>query len=236
MRISVLLAGAFAVCTSALANPAFKPFEAEYVLHKGSVKTATTKVTLSVSGNQYDYSRQGSTAGIASMFSSYSLSETSQFTVNSQGQIQGSKYSDTKGSKNSKRSTSILFDWAKRIAIHTKKGQSHSVALVDEALDPFAVELAMMRDLKKSHQLPVYSIVDGGKMTPYKFEILGEETVTTPAGTFTALKIKRERENKKRTTYIWAAPKLGYLPVKAEHVEKEGSPVTSVLTSVRGLP
>ena len=238
MRIPVLLAGLFAVSTLVHADPVFKPFEADYVLHKGSVKAATSKIKLSVSGNQYEYSRQGSTAGLVSMFSSIAQQETSEFTLTAQGQIQVSEYhqQQTKGGKKTKKSTSILFDWTKRIAVHTKKGQSHNVALGDEALDPFAVELAMMRDLKKSHQLPTYSIVDSDKIVPYKFEILGEESVTTPAGTFTTLKIKRERENKKRTTYIWAAPKLGYLPVKVEHVEKDGSSFSSVLTRVSGLP
>jgi hypothetical protein len=77
-----------------------------------------------------------------------------------------------------------------------------------------------------------YAIADGGSLKTYRFMVVGEETVETPAGTFDTLKLERLREDNTRYTALWCAPELNYLPVKLMQRESDDRLVTSELRSV----
>ena len=52
-----------------------------------------------------------------------------------------------------------------------------------------------------------------------RFKVEGNEQITTPAGSFNAVKVVRDRgEKSSRKTWIWFAPELDYMIVKIHQV------------------
>jgi hypothetical protein len=65
--------------------------------------------------------------------------------------------------------------------------------------------------------------------------MVGEETLNTPLGEIETIKFTRIKNvDSKRKTTLWCSPKLGYLPVQIEHVDKDGSTFTAVLRRLKG--
>ncbi|CAA6812402.1 MAG: Unknown protein, partial [uncultured Thiotrichaceae bacterium] len=58
----------------------------------------------------------------------------------------------------------------------------------------------------------------------------GKEMLSLPAGQYNCEKIRMIRDNGKRTTTIWLAPELDFVPVKISHNE-EGSVIETQLKS-----
>jgi hypothetical protein len=70
------------------------------------------------------------------------------------------------------------------------------------------------------------------------YEPVGRERVKLPAGEFDALKVARkpERADDRRTTEIWLAPALGYLPVRILLTEKDGTRLDQQASRFSSLP
>jgi len=211
-------------------------FNAHYKIYKGGIKAAKAHLSLKKNGNQYVYKSVTDLAGIFSLLKKQVRTEISNWEYDANKQIKVRDYSFThmKGKKRKKYRT-IKFDWTKNQALNKFKQQKITVKLKPGAIDKFTLQLAVMRDLKQNKKTLDYTIVDDGKLKHYHFTILGYENIKTPAGTYKAIKIKRERKKKKRTTYMWCAPKLHFLPVKILHVEKSGSKASMELSSITGL-
>jgi len=53
-------------------------------------------------------------------------------------------------------------------------------------------------------------------------ELKGTEAVSTPAGKFDARRVRRAREDAKRTSEFWLAESLGWLPVRVTYSDSDG--------------
>jgi len=215
---------------------ALPDFDAHYKLYKSGLNAATTHLSLRQSAGQYIYKSNSKTAGLVSVFRNDTISEISHWKFNKKNQIIVSDYTykHMKGKKR-KKYRNVRFNWSENIAINKYKNQTKSVKLKPTSIDGFTLQLALMLDLKKNKKQLDYLIVDDGRIKNYHFSIIGKEQIKTAAGTYQTIKLKRVRKNKKRTTYMWCAPKLNYLPVKIQHVEKNGSKFGMELTSVKGI-
>ena len=80
-----------------------------------------------------------------------------------------------------------------------------------------------MADLDAGKRDVAYPIADGGKLKRYRLFEAGREPLETKVGHFETIIIKRERRSGKRETRFWCAPALGFLPVKIEHKERDGT-------------
>jgi hypothetical protein len=98
-------------------------------------------------------------------------------------------------------------------------------------LDKLVSQLGMMHALARGQTDITFKIADGGKLKEYRFKVVGEETLETPAGTFETVKITRLRDDNKRETYVWCAPALHYLPVRIWQREKDDAEYQSDLES-----
>ena len=67
-----------------------------------------------------------------------------------------------------------------------------------------------------------YPIARRNRISDYDYRLVGEESVTTAAGTFDALVLERGEPGDKLDR-IWLAPKLDYLIVRLLHQEDDGS-------------
>ena len=93
--------------------------------------------------------------------------------------------------------------------------------LVDGLQDKLSYQLKLREDLLNGGLAEEYLIADSDGPRDYRFEMMGEEVITTQAGKFRTLKIRRDRdENARRESVVWLAPDWDYLVVKIEQTEK----------------
>ena len=74
-------------------------------------------------------------------------------------------------------------------------------------------------------------VADGKRIKTYDFIFIAEETLQTALGPLRTLHFERAHDDPERKSDTWIAPELGYLVVKATHIE-DGSPTEMVITKV----
>lgn len=169
---------------------------------------------------RYQYRSDTQSAGLARLFRSDRVQESSLFVLH-RGRIRPLEYRfDHTGSKKG-RHAFLDFDWKARKVANTVEGHTWEMDIPPTALDKLVVQIAVMMDLSAGKERLTYAIADGGKLKEYHFASVGRETVKVPAGEFETVKIERLRKDNDRTTHLWCAPALGYLPVRIEQIEHE---------------
>ncbi|MDE2089170.1 MAG: DUF3108 domain-containing protein [Gammaproteobacteria bacterium] len=211
------------------------PFTARYTLNMGALKIGETRVTLSTPGaGRYFYQSFTRPAGFMAWFKRGGIIEQSAGTYAGAG-LRPRVYFYRRTAGGDDRNVSVAFDWAHRSVTNTLDGRSWHMAIPPGTVDKLITQIALMLDLRKRRGSLSLPVADGGTLKTYRYSVEGEKRVTTPAGTFYALKVKRVRNPDQRATYFWCAPGLDYLPVRVDQLEK-GSLFHMVLDSIEGLP
>lgn len=208
-------------------------FRVVFELESRGTTVAETRWTLEPSGGgTFIYESETNTKGVAALFRKARIVERSELRYQG-ARPQPLAYSYVRtGHKD--RTVGVRFDWEKGIAHNTLRGQTWSMPVPDGTLDKLAYVLALMHDLHAGSLNNAYTVADGGKIKTYQIDYLGEERLDTPLGTLDTLKLRRTRAgNTERETIIWSAPSLGFLPVRLEHREPDGSAILRAVTIER---
>ncbi len=211
-------------------------FSANYQVHLNGIQAGELKRSLeSKTDGKRLFKSETQAKGIFAFFKPEIIVETSLWHWNeSTIETQSYLYSRKGGKKDKK--VHLNFDWSNQ-RLHIDDGkQPWSLQLLPKTLDKLVYQLALMSDLANGKREFTYQIADGGKVKTYNIIILGEETVATPLGEFSAIKLLRKRERKKdRKTTLWCVPSLNYLPVQLEHIEKDGTVFTATIQTLQGI-
>lgn len=149
------------------------------------------------------------------------------------GKIRPLTYS-YKRSNSKKRDAELTFDWKNKIVTNDIDSKPWKMSIKPDTLDKLVYQLAMMNDLHQGKKGELnYSIADGGKLKDFKILIIGEETIETELGKFTTTKVVRTRGT--RTTTMWCAKKLGYLPVRITQKKEGGGEHTANIFKIEGF-
>ena len=157
-----------------------------------------------------------------------SVTEQTAFSLTPDNRVLPTLYEYHRKGVGKNRDAILRFDWQANRVLNDVQDQPWSMAIPTGALDKLSYQLQMRHELLAAYQqgLPwpelTYEVADGGQLKSYSFEILGEETVKTPVGTFNALKITRTRQDSDRTTIFWLAPAYDFLLVRFLQREDEG--------------
>jgi len=138
-----------------------------------------------------------------------------------------------KNSKSKKRNAELTFDWEKKIVTNSIDSKPWKLAINPDTLDKLVYQLVMMDDLRQGKKKLNYSIADGGKLKEYNISIVGKEKLKTKLGEFNTLKLSRISGS--RTTTIWCAIELGYLPVRISQKKKGGSDHAAEIFKLEGF-
>ncbi|MGH8248316.1 MAG: DUF3108 domain-containing protein [Gammaproteobacteria bacterium] len=223
-------------CVSALAQGALPgDFEASYSLYSRGAKIAKMQRVFRRLGNGlYLYRSETRTTGLIALFRKDHIVEQSTWLLNKDSlRPLQYLYEHNGGSKD--RNVAVIFDWDTRRITNTVNGQSWLIPAEPDVMDKLLYQFAVMYDLRSGRTPQRYTIADGGKIKSYDFQALGEETIETPLGSLQTLKFSRHREGSDRETTLWCAPKLEFLPVKVENIEKDGLTTVAVIDTVTGL-
>ena len=212
-----------AVSTHALA---MSPFQANYQFSYNGKNMGTATRTLSKSGQQWNYVFAAKAGSIAS------ATETSRFTFNN-GKISSNSFSRTSKILVHNDKLTINFNPSSK-TINTKKDdKARSFAWKAGVLDELNAELQIREDLKAGKLNASYPMADAKEVESRRFIQQGTENITTPSGTYSAVKVVMQHDKPDRETIFWLAPKLDYLPVKVTHQDAKTS-YGLLLTTYKG--
>jgi hypothetical protein len=122
------------------------------------------------------------------------------------------------------RSRAMNFNWAAGSISGSFEGESFTMDMAENALDPLGFQLQMRQDLKAGKREMSYTVADDGDYDRDRFAVIGKEAMNTPQGEMATIKVEKLREgDSKRQTLMWFAPELDFLLVRLVQVEPDGS-------------
>ena len=215
----------------------YPAFTALYRLYVNGIAIGHQEITLVAdSDGGYRYSAKTDSIGIAAFLRDDSLRELSRFDYHD-GRIRPHEYEYHHERKNQERHVRIHFDHADGEVINDVQGERWQMEIPADALDKLVVQLALMLDLQKGKREVEYAVADGGHLKTFRFRLRRQESLQIPAGRFHTLKLERLREDQDRTTYLWVAPGLDYLPVQIKQIaRRDGTEYLSQLLTRDLLP
>jgi hypothetical protein len=181
----------------------------------------------------YAYESRTTTAGIVALFRKEEVVERSEWRLD-EGYLRPLEYSYRRVGGEKDRSVTVLFDWEKKLAHNTAKGHTWWMPVPLGTLDKLSYVLVLMGDLAAEKKVLQYQIADGGRLKLYRLRIEENERLETALGPLETVRIRRLRDSDKRETVLWCAKNLGYLPVKIEHREPDGTLLIRIV-AVEGL-
>lgn len=225
------------VFSSTVQADVLSPYKAVYEVNRGSVMLGDTTFTMQRQQNDcFQITGVAEPKGLAALFAGR-MTERSNFCLEN-GQIRSQDYSVTREGGDDDDNYTLRFDWGNQLVTTNTDAPRE---LPTEGVDRTVMELALRQQLArhldaKAEVLPstpfIFLMVEDDEIKPYRFQVTGKETLTTPIGTFEAIKV--ERINSKRRQFrLWMAPELDYLPIRLER-QKKDKPIISM--QIRALP
>lgn len=234
MRVALSLL--FLLISTSLTAEQVSDFSANYSVKLNGIQAAELKQVLKTNDDGTRlYTSQMQAKGIFSFIKPDVVTETSLWHYDN-GQIQPLNYSYQRTGGNKEKHLTMLFDWSSMTVDIDDKKQPWTLDIEPKTLDKLVYQIALMHDLNRGQKSFNYTIADGGKLKTYNIGMIGEEKLKTRLGEFDTVKFTRIKNvDKKRQTTLWCAPLLNYLPVKIEHIEKDGTTFTAVLRRLKGI-
>jgi len=193
------------------------PFEAQYRVTNGTLQVGTTTIRLRPDPQGWRYESVTEADGVFALFAGGPINETSILQPVDGGLRPLEYRHDEPDDKDDVR---VTFDWAAGEYTARRRGRTRTRPLQPGTRDQFGVILAVIRAVAEGREtLSVPGIDDKGEPQPLRFEVTGREHRSVPLGDFDSVRVRRVREDK-RSTVIWLAPKLDWLPIVIEQRKK----------------
>jgi hypothetical protein len=236
--VSASLAGAVFVAATGRTLAADAPvptYSAVYTVeYKGrGVGTAAFSVTYDAAKNVYEFTSKTMAKGLLKLARPNAVVERSDFLyVN--GHIKPVEFWYEDGSRKGDDNKHLEFDWGKHVAVISDKDGRREIALQDMSLDTGSLQVALMQDLITTGHAGKYVLANDGADV-YEYVDKGEAMTMTWLGLIATHSFVRQREGSTRSSWIWAAPSLRWLPVRIETRKDDEVQTSFTLMSVEGL-
>jgi hypothetical protein len=182
----------------------------------------------------YEFSSRVLAKGLLKLARPNPAIERSHFRVDAGG-IRPVEFWYEDGSRSGEDNFHIVFEWDRRIATVSTADGRRELALPAAAVDRGSLQAVLMRDLAATGAARTYSLADEDGVADYGYTDNGAATITTGQGPVDARILTQAREGSSRTTWLWVAPELRYLPVRIEQ-RRDGEVQTAFqLVKVEGL-
>jgi hypothetical protein len=204
------------------------------VIHKGR-NVGSSEFSMSHDGARdiYTFRSHTEVKGMLRLVSPNAVVERSDFVVHD-GQIRPLEFWYEDGSRKGEDNVHAVFDWDAGTVIIAAERHTQ-LTLQPGVLDRGSMQVAVMRDMASSAMPGPYVLADEDALKTYEYALEGEERTSTPLGELTTLRYRQQRQGSSRSTALWVAPQLKYLPVRIEQVRDGETDTVFVLESVQGL-
>ncbi len=209
-------------------------FEARYDVQYSGARIAETTFSLrpQTDSGLYELRSVTEPRGLAALIRYGDVVEESHFRIGASRAVPVD-YRFADGSRKGKRNSSIFFDWSEDTAQSSYKGEDVSIALTGTEVDRLLLQWQIMHDLARQQLPDSYRVIDRNGIKDYEMTRQDEELLSTSAGTFQTVKLRRQRAGSSRATIIWAAVENGYLPVKMIQMVDEKPNIVLQITDMQ---
>jgi hypothetical protein len=198
------------------APPLPSPFVSTYSVAWRGITAGTSTLELKQTGpDEFVYSSRNTARGIFKLAFPDAITQVSKFKVVN-GEVVPLSYQADDGSSDKSKSVSLEFDWNAKRVRGTSEGKPVDLPLQPGTQDALSVQIALMLDLKAGHPPSSFWLISKDEVQEYRYSQDGRETLVTPLGSLDTVIYRSHHEGSSRTTRLWLAPSLDYLPVRAE--------------------
>lgn len=123
-----------------------------------------------------------------------------------------------------KKEESVTFNWQAMLASHEGTTSKLTPGTLDKLGYHVQLRMDVAHALEKEEAVQPsleYTIADEEKRKDYSFTLVGEETLSTPAGELRTVALERYREDKDRRTTVWLALDHQLLLVRLKQEEPD---------------
>ena len=149
------------------------------------------------------------------------INEFTDFTMD-QAQLMPQRYVYKRSGLVKDKHDRLTFNWNDNQAFNQSLKSEWSVDLQPNTFDKLSYQLQLRLDLSQGKKSFQYYVADRGRIKPYTFEIIREETLDTKIGEQETIVVERIENKEKRRVTIWFAKNLNYTLLKLEQKEKDG--------------
>lgn len=214
----MLAAGTWVSAAPAPTAPQPAPFVAIYTIAWHGITAGSSTLELRQTAPQmYLYTSTDSASGVFRLAFPEALRQSSRFRIAADG-VQPLSFQAAGGP--GKNDVMAQFDWRIGRATGTAKGKLLDLKLQPGTQDPLSVQIALMLALRAQQPPESFWMLNTDEIDRFEYVRHEESTLATPLGKLRTILYTSHQPGSNRTTYLWLAPRLGYMPVRAEqHVK-----------------
>jgi len=214
-----MLAGSAWVSASPAQTPLQPaPFVATYTIAWHGITAGSSTLELQQTAPEmYLYTSTDSAYGVFRLAFPDALRQSSRFRITA-GRIQPLTFQAAGGP--GRNDVTAQFDWKTGQATGTAKGKLLDLKLHPGTQDPLSVQIALMLALQSQQPPDSFWMLNTDEIDHFQYARHEESTLDTPLGKLRTILYTSHQPGSNRTTYLWLAPALDYMPVRAEqHVK-----------------
>lgn len=206
---------------SALANPLFAGFTADYEVSKNGIVLGVSHRQLIArdQGKKLDYASTTIPTGIIALFVSDRFMEHSTMQVKATEILpQQYEYQRTGGKKET--TFQARFDWRKKHIFMSS--QTEPQALLPDTQDLLSFQIALMQGLARGLRQFKFQIVDHKRIQLQELDYTQSSVMETSLGRLDVLQLNHHAAQSNYRFTFWCAKQLFFLPIKITKTEQDG--------------
>lgn len=210
----VTIAVALLFSVAAFADQSLTPHIAEYKVQI-SVLRGRMSSRLDWQDGAYVVTTNIRPTGLARLVARGSIQERSRFDL-ANGRVRPTNHSGTDTLTSNGQDVELLFDWSASKVVGRAGGERVDRTLRRGAVDRTSLQYAIMFDLLNDRIRSKYYLQEASGEKTLTVTTGNTKTVKVPFGEFEVVGITHASESSSRSTTLWCAQSLGYLPVVIE--------------------
>jgi Protein of unknown function (DUF3108) len=220
LATALLVAAAW---TQAAPPPAAQPtpFVATYTIAWHGLTAGTSTLELrSTAPQSYLYTSTDRAYGLFRLAFPHPLRQSSRFRVTA-GRVEPLTF-QAGGAGND---VMAQFDWKVGQVTGMAKGKLLDLKLQPGTQDPLSVQIAIMLDLQAQAAPESFWMLNTDEIDRFEYRRHEQATLDTPLGKLRTILYTSHEPGSNKTTYLWLAPALDYMPARAEQRVKGSTQV-----------
>ncbi len=188
------------------------PFVATYTVAWHGIDAGTSTLELSRTSPQlYLYTSTDTAWGLFRMVFPHPARQSSRFRITA-GEVEPLAF-QASGIGNAVRAQ---FDWKNGQVTGIAKGKPLDLKLEPGTQDPLSVQIALMLKLQAGDAPNSFWMLNTDEIDRFGYVRHEETTLDTPLGKLRTILYTSQAPGSDKTTWLWLAPALGYMPARAE--------------------
>ncbi|MGH8200001.1 MAG: DUF3108 domain-containing protein [Steroidobacteraceae bacterium] len=227
---AALLAAAAAMAHAAPASEPV-PFVATYAITWHGVSAGSSTLELRQTAPQlYLYTSTDEAYGVFRLAFPHPLRQSSRLRITA-GEVEPLAFQAV-GAGNE---VLAQFDWKDGHVTGTAKGKRLDLKLQTGTQDPLSVQIAIMLRLRAQDCAPnAFWMLNTDEIDRFEYVRHEQRTLDTPLGKLRTILYTSHKPGSDKTTYLWLAPALDYMPARAEqHVKGSTQVALQIRTFTR---